>query len=121
MALFSRKEKSAPPAPAEAAAVEEHAVILHYRMTDDEHGTEQEREVIFDLEGRLEQAIEAADAGEFDGNVFGGGEVVLYMYGPDKERLWRAVEADARACPLRPAYALLRAGGPDTTPEQVLL
>jgi hypothetical protein len=43
------------------------------------------------------------------------------MYGPDKDRLWSAVEGELRAFPLRPAYALLRGGGPETMPEQIHL
>lgn len=118
MGMFSRKKA---PAPAERDVAEEHAVIVYYKLSDNEYGTEDEREVVYDLEGRLERAIEAAGAGEFDGNEFGGGKAVLYMYGPDKDRLWDAVEAEARGCRLRPAYALLRAGGPDAASEQVHL
>src|SRR5450432_2223289 len=37
---------------------------------------------VFALEVALSAAIEASRSGEFDGNEVGGGEVVLYMYGP---------------------------------------
>lgn len=121
MALFGRKKQIAATSPASAPAAEEHAVILHYKLSDDTYGSVEERESVFELEERLGASIEAAEAGEFDGNEFGGGEAVLYMYGPDKDRLWRAIESAAREFPLRPAYALLRAGGPDTSPEQVHL
>lgn len=122
MALFGKKRKQdAATSAAGPPAAEEHAVILHYKLSDDEYGSEDERESIYELEERLGESIEAARAGEFDGNEFGGGEAVLYMYGPDKDQLWRAVESAAREFPLRPAYALLRAGGPDTSPEQVHL
>ena len=120
MALFSRK-KDAVPTPTQGGALPEHAVILHYKLSDDDYGTEQEREGVYELQDRLRRAIRAASAGEFDGNEIGGGKAVLYMYGHDKDRLWSAVEAEARGCPFRPAYALLRAGGPGTTPEQVHL
>jgi hypothetical protein len=36
---------------------------------------------VYDLQARLNQAIEAADVDEFDGNEFGDGQVVLYAYG----------------------------------------
>ena len=112
MPLF-RKKRTGPS--------QEHAVILHYRLSGDEFGTDEEREAVRDLEGRLEAAVVAAGAGEYDGNEFGQGEVVLYLYGSDKDRLWAAVEQEAREFPLRPAFALLRAGGPDVAPEQVNL
>ena len=88
-------------------------------MSDNEFGNKEQREAVFEFENRLEAAIGAADAGELDGNEFGGGEAVLYLYGPDKDRLWAAVESEVRQFPLRPAYALLRAGGPEAAPERI--
>jgi hypothetical protein len=100
---------------------EDHAVLIHFRLSDDSYGSPEEREAVMELERELEVAIAASNAGEFDGNEYGGGEAVLYMYGPDKDRLWQAVEQLVRRFPLRPAYALLRPGGPDTAAEQVPL
>ncbi len=66
----------------------EHAVIVHfnYGSTD--------LQPLFALEGKLEQAISAADAGEFDGNEVAtdGSDGYLYMYGPDADKLFAAVE-----------------------------
>jgi hypothetical protein len=107
MGMFKRRDKKESSAPAP-----EHAVIVHYSLSGEELGSVQEREAIFALEDRLIRAIEAADAGEFDGNEFGGGEAVLYAYGPDADALFRAMEQDLRAFPARPAHALLRFGGP---------
>ena len=97
----------------------DHAVLLHYKLSNDEHGTVQEREDVFALEDRLEEAIATARAGELDGKEFGGGEAVLYMYGPNKDALWGAVEPVARDFPLRPAYALIRGGGPEVEPTRI--
>lgn len=94
-------------------------MLLHFALADDEFGTEQEREAVFALEERLERAIRASGAGELDGNEFGGGEAVIYMYGSDKDRLWAAVEPVVRGFPLRPGFALLRPGGPEVDPERV--
>ena len=104
-----------------ARANDEHCVQLHFRLSDDTYGSEHEREAVYALQEQLDAAIAEADAGEFDGNEFGGGKAVLFMYGPDKDRLWSAVEPIAREFPMRPAFALLRAGGPDMRPEQVHL
>jgi hypothetical protein len=65
---------------------------------------------VFRLEDRLESLIEAHGAGELDGNEFGGGEAVLYCYGPDADRLFAAIEAEVRAFGARPAYVTLRYG-----------
>jgi len=70
------------------------------------------------LEDRLEDAISREAAGEFDGNEFGPGEVVLLMYGPDAERLFKVVESVLRDYPLcRGARVRIRAGGPGS-PER---
>lgn len=95
------------------------SVQLHFKLSDDEHGTQEERGAIAELERQLTEAITAADVGEFDGDEFGGGEAVLWMFGPDKDRLWSAVEPLARQFPLRPAFALLVAEGDDVPTEQV--
>jgi hypothetical protein len=70
-----------------------HAVIIRLELSDRNFGTEAEREAIFELTDRMEAAISAADAGEFDGNEFGGGECTLYMYGSDADGLYGAVVA----------------------------
>ena len=40
------------------------------------------------LEDQLTETIKVAHVGEFDGNEIGQGELKLYMYGPDAERLF---------------------------------
>jgi hypothetical protein len=91
----------------------EHAVLITYALSGDRFGEESEREAIRALKKRLAEAIEAADAGELDGNEFGGGKVVLYAYGLDANRLFTAMEPQLRAFPARPAHAVLRFGEAD--------
>lgn len=105
MALFKRKRGKALP-----STLGEHAVILHYALSDEDHGTVEEREAIFALEHRLSELIESQRLGEHDGNEFGGGEATIYCYGPDAQRLFEAIESDVRAFPARPAFAMLRFG-----------
>lgn len=107
MGLFKRKRGKvmAPP-----STLGEHAVILHYALSDENHGTVEEREAIFALEHRFSDLIESQQLGEHDGNEFGGGEATIYCYGPDAGRLFGAIEAEARAFPARPAFVMLRFG-----------
>ena len=88
----------------------EHAVIIHYSLSDEQHGTVEERAAIFALEERLEALISSQDLGEHDGNEFGGGEAAIYCYGPDARRLFAGIESELRAFPARPAHAYLRYG-----------
>jgi len=64
MPLFRKKRTPAPS--------DEQAVITHLPLSDNEHGTSDEREAIFAIEDRLTEAA-AAVGGEHDGNEFGGG------------------------------------------------
>ena len=58
------------------------------------------REAVRDLERRLERAIQADAAGEFDGDEFGGNKCVLYMYGPDADRLFETIEPMLKSVPV---------------------
>jgi hypothetical protein len=49
--------------------------------------------------------------GEFDGEEFGGGRCVLYMYGPDADRLFGVVEPILKATPVaRGGFVIRRYG-----------
>ena len=113
MGWFNRKKQDAA----------EQAVIVHYNLSDDEYGLTDEREAVFRLEDRLESLIERNKVGEFDGNEFGGGEAVLYCYGPNADRLFEVIEHELRSFSARPAYAILRYGDADrsTTERRVNL
>lgn len=89
---------------------DEHAVIVHLKLSDDRFGTEEERATVRVLEDALAAAIEKANAGEFDGHEFGGGEAVLYAYGPHAGDLFAAMEPALRDSSIRPAHAIVRYG-----------
>ena len=95
--------------PAAANPESDHAVIVrcNYGSTDLSR--------LFDLEGKLEAAITAAKAGEYDGNevAVDGSDGTLYMYGPDADRLFRVVEPILKATPyMNGAKVTLRFGPP---------
>jgi hypothetical protein len=90
----------------------EHAVIAHFRLDGDDFGEPGQRSLIFEAERSMDAAVKAAGAGEIDGNEFGGGEAVLYAYGPDAKALYRVMEPALRALPFRPAHVVLRYGEP---------
>jgi len=101
-----------------------HGVLVRIPPSDDEFGAENERKAIFELEGRLIAAIEAAEAAEFDGNEFGGGECTLYMYGPDADALFAAVEPVLRefvpargGCAIRPHGSVFDENAPEERVE----
>ena len=78
----------------------EHAVIAHLKLSDGGFGSDNETADIHELSDRLAEAIQENNVGEFDGDEFGGGECVLYMYGPDADALFSAIEPVRRSSPL---------------------
>ncbi|MER5773754.1 hypothetical protein ABT144_05560 [Streptomyces sp. NPDC002039] len=91
----------------------EHAVIAHFRLADDGLGEPSQRDVVRRARSLLTEAIEQADVGEFDGNEYGGGEVVLYAYGPDADALFTVMAPILNDLPFRPAHVVLRYGSVD--------
>jgi hypothetical protein len=94
----------------------EHAVIVtfDYGSTD--------LEPLFELEDQLEDDIDEAEAGEYDGNEIAadGSDGTLYMYGPDADALFAAVEETLRAATcIKNAVATLRYGPPEDGVKQV--
>ena len=82
MGVFDKFKKSeAPDAP-------EHAVIVQFNFPSGN------LDRIFELEDQLAKAVEGAGVGQFDGNEIAvdGRDNLLYMYGPDADRLYAAIE-----------------------------
>jgi hypothetical protein len=90
----------------------EQAVLVHLPLTDDPFGSHREREAVFDLADMLRDAIDDQGVGEFDGEGWGGGLCVLYMYGPGADRLFDVVAPILNEAPLaRGGFAVKRYGG----------
>ncbi|MFJ6053839.1 hypothetical protein [Streptomyces sp. NPDC092307] len=88
----------------------EHAVIARFELGGDDFGEPDQWSLVFGAERVMGAAVKAAGVGEVDGNEFGGGEVVIFAYGPDAEALYRAMEPGLRTLPFRPAHVVLRHG-----------
>jgi hypothetical protein len=99
----------------------EQALIIHIDLANlpaevlDQHD-------LATIEAELTAAIAAGGLGEFDGNEVGEQSAIIYMYGPDAERLFAGVEQILRSSPLcRGARAIVRSGGPGATQREVIL
>jgi hypothetical protein len=89
----------------------EHAVLVHLKLKDGTFGSTEEREAIHELEDELSDAIKDAGVGEFDGDDFGMGESILYMYGPDADALFGAIQPVLQRSALATGgYAIKRYG-----------
>ncbi|MFE0633181.1 hypothetical protein ACFW3D_40410 [Streptomyces sp. NPDC058864] len=90
----------------------EHAVIARFQLGGDDFGEPDQWSLVFEAERSMRAAVEAAHAGEVDGNEFGGGEAAIFAYGPDAKALYQVMEPALRALPFRPAHVELRYGEP---------
>lgn len=89
----------------------EHAVIVHLPLSDGRFGSSSERVGLFEVQEQMASAIREAGAGEFDGDEMGEGECVLFMYGPNADRLFEAVQAVLKSSKLAAGgYAIKRYG-----------
>ncbi len=68
------------------------------------------------LEDEIAEAIDRAGVGEFDGDEFGGGKCVLFMYGPDADRLFDAIAATLRSSLLSAGGYVIKRYGPAEDP-----
>lgn len=85
-------------------------MIVRLALGEEHFGSVGAREVVRALEREIRAIVDGSGLGEFDGDEFGGGEAVLYLYGPDADRLYVAVEPALRAVSLRPVQVILRYG-----------
>ena len=74
-----------------------HAVLVTLKLSDDQFGGPDEMDSIHEMTDQMLDVIEEKGVGEFDGDEFGGGECVLFMYGPDADVLFAAIEPILRA------------------------
>ncbi|MDX3731414.1 hypothetical protein [Streptomyces caniscabiei] len=95
-------------------ADEEHAVIAHFRLARNGFGEADQRELVRTVRQTMATAVEDAGAGEVDSNEFGGGEAVVYAYGPDAGALFKVMEPTLPSLPFRPTHVLLKHGDGET-------
>ena len=89
----------------------EQAVTVHLKLSGHGFGTEEEQYGIYRLSDELATAIDCEAVGELDGDEYGDGECVLFMYGADADALFTAVEPMLRASALAEgAYVIKRYG-----------
>lgn len=85
-------------------------VITHLLLSGDGFGSRAEVDAVFKVEECIEPAVDDL-GGTHDGNEFGGGEAVLYTYGPDADELLIAIRACLESFDTRRgSYALKRYG-----------
>lgn len=96
----------------------EQVVVTYLPLSEGDYGSEGDREAVHELERCMKAAV-AAVGGEHDGHEFGGGEVVLYTFGPDAHQLLAEIQRCLKGFPVRAgAYATKRYVSADGSSEE---
>jgi hypothetical protein len=113
--LFGRK----PPAPKSGEAPQAVLVYLDGLRLPSEVYAQYD---LATIEDRLIKVIKRNHLGEFGGNKVRNQTTVLFMHGPDAERLYAGIERTLRNYPLcQRARVVIRKGGPGSAQREVLL
>ncbi|MGJ4913301.1 hypothetical protein ACQR10_06275 [Bradyrhizobium sp. HKCCYLRH2060] len=97
----------------------EQAVIAYIPLREDPFGSERECVEIGELAAQLQHAIDHHGVGEFDGDEFGGGRCVLFMYAPDADRLFGVIAPILAAAPVARGGFVIRRYGEAKNPDAV--
>lgn len=93
--------------------MEEQAVLVNLPLK----GSSDDFASVQELGERLRKHVEAAGVGEFDGDMIGKDRAILYLYGPDADRLWGAIEGLLRSASLPAGAYVVKQYGPPGGPE----
>lgn len=100
----------------------EHALIVHIKLSDQEFGSFDERENAFTVEDRLQDAVKDLEVGEYDGHEFGEGWCRFYIYGDDADAMAEAVLPILREfSPPAGSFVAKRFGPPGAQQQEVQL
>ena len=99
----------------------EQAVLVLLEGTGSPEKVQQQTDLA-EMADELKKFIQQEGLGEFGGNEFGPIETTLFMYGPDAERLFEAIEPLLRGSVVcQGARVLIRRGGPGAEQREVKL
>ncbi len=88
------------------------AVIINvYISGPQDFATKEERHEIKQLETKISALL--PEASGIDGDEFGDGEAVIYVYGPDANQIFEAIEPALKAAPFDHVDITLQYGLPD--------
>jgi hypothetical protein len=94
---------------------DEQAVLIHVITPAEADGSQLDA-----VEEPLMEALGSAGVGEYDGHEIGPGEVTLYCYGSDADRLLEAIQPVLLRTALpRGSYAVKRYGPPGAASKRV--
>jgi hypothetical protein len=83
-------------------------LLVVLKLSNNQMGTNSERQQIEALADELAAMLENGDLGEYDGEELGGGECTLFFCGPDPDRLLAELRPVLKRSPLCRGAAVVR-------------
>jgi hypothetical protein len=68
------------------------AVLVHLKLSNTKFGEGDEITIMQEFELKLDRLVDQSNLGVVDGNEIGEGEYVIYIYGPNADRLFELIE-----------------------------
>ena len=97
--------------------MDQQAVIVTLKLSDDEWGTEQDHENYEVLDERLMEVIDESGVGEYDGMGRGMGVFEIYAYGPNADALFEVMAPLLRSAQVREGSFAVKRYGDIDAPE----
>lgn len=95
------------------------AILLHFPL-EGTWPTQDETAKYHALQDQLDLAVQAAKAGELDGDEWGEGQCVVFLYGPSAALLWDAIAPVLEKYPFpEGSHAIKRQGPPGSSEERI--
>lgn len=99
----------------------EEAVLIHLTANDLPDEIYQKYDVST-LEDQINKVIQENGLGEYDGNEHGPSETIIYLYGPDAEKLFSSIKPVLENYPLcKNAKVIIRKGGPGSEQREEII
>jgi hypothetical protein len=100
----------------------ESALLVNIRLSDDHLGTEDDRDEISSLTDALEGLLQANNLGEVDGDEFGKGYGIIYIYGTDVDKMFDFIAPIVKQrIPSKRIFLIKRYGELDNREEKIEL
>jgi hypothetical protein len=110
--LLSRKQSTS----------SQEAVLIHFDLGFKSNGDRFGFDDMVDLEDTLIAVVERHQVGEIDGHEIGSSDGTIFLYGPDADLMFEAIEPVLLTHPLcAGARVVLRKGGPGSPQTEVQL
>lgn len=111
--MFKKLLKKLRPSSEKLDFVYDQAVILTIYFDGlDDFGSKEQQQSIENLEGEIASLLPANSG--IDGDEFGDGECIVYIYGPSADKIFSSIKSELKKSPFNRIDITLQYGQPDS-------